>query len=296
MSALKSDYNREKIPDAWLNEVAKLLQGMVTVDLSAGDVDISASDSYKCRALVLVGAIGANRVVTLPADAGRVWLVINNTSGAFTSTAKTSAGTGVAVTQGKSLLVECDGVNITAGHTDLAAIGAAARGANADITSTQALTQILDTNANEILKFAQVAAAVNELTATNAATGSGPLLEATGGDANIDVTVRGKGTGGVQVSRAGGKLAFFGAALAARAAALTQTYATADRTLSAYAANAQNVAYTGQDNAQAGTVYAKVADLNTLRTAYENLRAFAEDVAQLLNALVDDLQAYGLEQ
>ena len=39
---------------------------------------------------------------------------------------------------------------------------------------------------------------------------------------------------------------------------------------------------------------AKLADLNALRTAYENLRAFTEDAVQLLNYAVDKLQANGL--
>lgn len=94
----------------------------------------------------------------------------------------------------------------------------------------------------------------------------------------------------------GSTAGFFGVTPASRAAALTQTYSTADRTLSAYTADDESVAYTGVDNAQVGTVYATVADLNALRTAYENLRALAEDTTQFLNAVVDDLQAYGLEQ
>jgi hypothetical protein len=85
-----------------------------------------------------------------------------------------------------------------------------------------------------------------------------------------------------------------GATPASRAAAYTQTYSTADRTLSAYTADNESSAYTGIDNAQAGTVYAQLTDLNALRVAYENLRAFTEDIAQMLNASVDDLQTFGL--
>jgi len=96
-------------------------------------------------------------------------------------------------------------------------------------------------------------------------------------------------SGGVQIG-------FFAVTPVARAAALTQAYATADRTLSAYTSDPESSAYTGIDNAQAGTPYAQLTDLNALRTAYENLRAFAEDLAQFVNALVDDLQSYGLEQ
>jgi hypothetical protein len=92
-----------------------------------------------------------------------------------------------------------------------------------------------------------------------------------------------------------GALGFFGVTPVARPAALTQTYSTADRTLGAYTPNDQSAAYTGIDNAQVGSVYAAVADVNALRTAYENLRAFVEDAVQFVNAVTDDLQANGLE-
>jgi hypothetical protein len=54
--------------------------------------------------------------------------------------------------------------------------------------------------------------------------------------------------------------------------------AVAQQTLNAYTSDAEGSAYTGIDNAQAGTVYAKLADLNTLRAAYETLRASYDDL------------------
>ena len=50
----------------------------------------------------------------------------------------------------------------------------------------------------ELLKFVETASAVNELTITNAATAGSPSLTATGDDANIDLTLDGKGTGTVK--------------------------------------------------------------------------------------------------
>lgn len=70
----------------------------------------------------------------------------------------------------------------------------------------------------------------------------------------------------------------------------TQTYATADATLGSYTADDESSAYSGIDNAQGGSVYAQVDDLNALRTAYETLRALTEDTAQFLNSLIDVLQ------
>ena len=72
-------------------------------------------------------------------------------------------------------------------------------------------------------------------------------------------------------------------------AGYVNTYSTADKTLGAYTADVENVAYTGAADSEA-----KLADLNALRVAYENLRAFTEDLAQQHNALIADLKRLGL--
>ena len=56
---------------------------------------------------------------------------------------------------------------------------------------------VIDTNGNELLKVSATASAVNELTVTNAATGSAPRLSASGDDTNIPLRLAGKGTGAV---------------------------------------------------------------------------------------------------
>lgn len=58
----------------------------------------------------------------------------------------------------------------------------------------------LDSNGNEIIKGAAVASAVNEVTATNAAASSPPILESTGSDTNIHLVVRAKGNGLLKTS------------------------------------------------------------------------------------------------
>lgn len=101
---------------------------------------------------------------------------------------------------------------------------------------------------------------------------------------------------GFCIGDSGDNIGFYGVTTVARPAAYTQTYSTADRTLAAYTADNESAAYTGIDNAQVGTVYAQLTDLNALRVAYENLRAFVEDLAQHHNSVLDDLQAVGLLQ
>lgn len=90
------------------------------------------------------------------------------------------------------------------------------------------------------------------------------------------------------------KLAFWNSAPIVQPSAYTQTYSTADKTLNAYTSDPESSAYTGIDNLQVGAVYAQVADLNTLRVAYENLRVLTEDAVAMLNSVVDDLQSVGL--
>jgi len=57
-----------------------------------------------------------------------------------------------------------------------------------------------DSNGNELLKVVATPSAINELTLTNAATGSAPSLTATGGDADVSLNLVPKGAGTVQVA------------------------------------------------------------------------------------------------
>lgn len=68
---------------------------------------------------------------------------------------------------------------------------------NKTLTSPKVGTAILDTNGNELLKVTATGSAVNEVTLVNAATGNAPSAQATGDDTNINLDLRGKGTGTV---------------------------------------------------------------------------------------------------
>lgn len=59
---------------------------------------------------------------------------------------------------------------------------------------------IADANGNELLVAGTTASAVNELKITNAATGTGPIIAAQGGDTNVDLNVNAKGTGHVNIN------------------------------------------------------------------------------------------------
>lgn len=71
------------------------------------------------------------------------------------------------------------------------------------LKSTGGDFDLLDSNGNELVSFDQQASAVNEATVKNAATGNSPEIEVTGDDANIDLSLKPKGTGGVSVGGTG---------------------------------------------------------------------------------------------
>ena len=66
------------------------------------------------------------------------------------------------------------------------------------------------------------------------------------------------------------------------------------KTLAAYTSIVESAAFSGIATGQAGLPYAQVGDLNSLRAGYENLRQLTENVAKVLNALLNDLRSTGL--
>lgn len=59
---------------------------------------------------------------------------------------------------------------------------------------------IADANGNEQIVFGQTTSAVNQIKVTNAATTTGPIIAADGGDTNIDLNINSKGTGQVKIN------------------------------------------------------------------------------------------------
>lgn len=64
----------------------------------------------------LTGLLTGNKVVVVPTAIQEYWIT-NNTTGAFSVTIKTAAGTGIIVTQGSAAILQCDGTNVTIGQS-----------------------------------------------------------------------------------------------------------------------------------------------------------------------------------
>lgn len=77
--------------------------------LAAANITLTPAQAMKKR-ITLAGTLTANVQIIFPAWIGE-WNVVNNTTGAFTVTVKTSAGTGVALAAGQQKITG-DGTNI----------------------------------------------------------------------------------------------------------------------------------------------------------------------------------------
>ena len=77
--------------------------------VTTADVTLTA-DQARCKYLTTTGVLTGNRNVIVPND----WegVVYCNNSGAFTTTFKTSGGTGIVVAQGKRAILFADGTNV----------------------------------------------------------------------------------------------------------------------------------------------------------------------------------------
>lgn len=85
---------------------------------------------------------------------------------------------------------------------------------------------LADDSGNEILVAADVASAVNEVTVTNAVTTAPPFVQATGGDTNIDLELRSKGSGDVVLADDSGNEILVAADVASAVNEVTVTNAT----------------------------------------------------------------------
>lgn len=84
---------------------------LLSVDVAgAGDYTLSGAQLDQVGYL-LTGVLSGNRNLIVPNTVAQYW-VDNETSGAFTLTVKTAAGTGIVVPQGVRNILYCDGANV----------------------------------------------------------------------------------------------------------------------------------------------------------------------------------------
>jgi len=158
------------------------------------------------RVIELTGSITGNRIVTFPLLTENFYIIKNGTSGAYTVQIKAVSGSGATVTFSATdkgyKLIYLDGVatntgvfEATVGEANEVTLTGTQTLTNKTLTAPKIGTSILDTNGNELALLTATSSAVNEFTLANAATGGDPTISATGGDSNIDLAIKPKGTG-----------------------------------------------------------------------------------------------------
>ena len=181
------------------------------------DTDLTVTDggtgaTLAHRIIEFTGSLTASRNVTIPNDVQNFYILKNATSGSQNVVFKYDTGTGTSVTvgNGKTVIAYAradDGTNpniteVTLG-ADVVDDTSPQLGGNLDTNSFMIdfddAHGIRDENGNEQLIFETTSSAVNHVDVTNAATGSGPQVGAVGGDSNINLKVRPKGTGLIEV-------------------------------------------------------------------------------------------------
>lgn len=99
------------------------IAGYATKALADADAVLSASngvaDETRPMCLAFTGTLTAARNVVVPSTS-KLYVIKNNTSGGFSLTIKTAAGTGVSISNGAADIVFCDGTNVVSTVTQLA--------------------------------------------------------------------------------------------------------------------------------------------------------------------------------
>ena len=94
--------------------VAMYSYGITSITGLVGGVRTLSTAEAAKSVVVLTGALAANQQIVVPSQVRR-WLIVNSTTGAFTLTVKTAAGTGVTIPQGGfagPVEVWSDGTNV----------------------------------------------------------------------------------------------------------------------------------------------------------------------------------------
>jgi len=190
--------------------------GAQTTTLSVSDGSTGAVLSH--RMIEFTGTITGNQIVTIPLDVQTFYFLRNSTSGAYTVQFKYVSGSGDSFTfsatdKGDQLVFATanDGTNpdiitLAFGDGDVTTTGTQTL-TNKTLTSPKIGTNIQDTNGNELITLTATSSAVNEVTYANAATSNNPSITASGGDTNIGIDLKTKGSGVIRAEDGGGNVA-----------------------------------------------------------------------------------------
>lgn len=120
-------------PDTWgdnlnatISLIAQAIAGRASIATTGGTTTLTdtqyATNQDRMASLDFSGVLSSNAEIIVPART-KSWIVRNQCSGAFTLTVRTSAGTGVVVSQGQVAILWCDGTNVVSVSADATTLG-----------------------------------------------------------------------------------------------------------------------------------------------------------------------------
>jgi hypothetical protein len=98
--------------------VQSAVNGIATVSVAGGANVVLTQPQWGLGIIILTGLLTASIAVIFPTQSDR-WIVVNNSTGAFTVTCKTNAGTGIVAPQGNATEIYCDATNINSCAADI---------------------------------------------------------------------------------------------------------------------------------------------------------------------------------
>lgn len=173
----------------------------------AGGADVVLTAAECANKLMTFTGLLTGNINVIVTNTISVYYLFNNTTGAFTLTVKTAAGTGIAVAQGTHDVGVCDGTNVYRGITNTAgttafAVGSAGAPSVTFLSNTSTGIYVpsagvlgITANSFEVMSFNSVAGSVNWIDVFASATTTNPSIVANGTDASVGLLLKMKGTG-----------------------------------------------------------------------------------------------------
>lgn len=181
-----------------LQQVEDKLTAETEIATTGGTTTLSDTEEY-ANVIDVAGALASNATLVFHGRKG-TWVIVNETTGTGkTLTCKVTGQTGVAIAQGTSQIVRCDGTDVRA-VTSVSSSLSSDLDANGHNIKFSTSTGFIDNNGHGLLTFGVAASAVNYLTVYNAATGNSPGIQSVGTNSDIDIGVIAKGLGRVIIT------------------------------------------------------------------------------------------------
>lgn len=181
------------------------IAGVASKSVAGGtDVTLTATEARNA-VLTFTGLLTANINVIVPTS-NKLYVIYNNTTGAYTLTVKTAAGTGIAVTQGSYAILYCNATNVLQ-----AVVAAAGGGTLSGLTAAAAANTIDNTDYAQqwqwkLTTTAKIGLQISEPTASTGTNAIMVQIDTLSTSSAIPLLVKARGTEVFRIPAGGGSI------------------------------------------------------------------------------------------